>query len=87
VSKFLRKATSQANQSSLSRTYQYIAAGHNLPTYLAKTSYKEATDINVNNYSEADKDGLDFFGRLQKSPSYFEAFTGRWRHGQRGRPP
>ncbi|OKO99641.1 hypothetical protein PENSUB_8294 [Penicillium subrubescens] len=57
-------------------TYQYIAAGHNLPTYLAKTSHKEPTDINVNNYSEADKDGLDFFGRLQKSSAYFEAFTG-----------
>ncbi|KAJ5459556.1 S-adenosyl-L-methionine-dependent methyltransferase [Penicillium daleae] len=57
-------------------TYQYIAAGHNLPSYLAKTSYKEPTDINVNNYSEADKDGLNFFGRLQKSPAYFEAFTG-----------
>ncbi|CEJ57479.1 hypothetical protein PMG11_06170 [Penicillium brasilianum] len=57
-------------------TYQYIAAGHNLPSYLAKTSYKEPTDINVNNYSEADKDGLNFFGRLQRSPEYFEAFTG-----------
>jgi hypothetical protein len=47
-----------------------------LPTYLAKISYKEPTEINVNNYSEADKDGLNFFGRLQKSPAYFEAFTG-----------
>lgn len=47
-----------------------------MPSYLAKTSYKEPTDINVNNYSEADKDGLNFFGRLQKSPAYFEAFTG-----------
>lgn len=47
-----------------------------MPTYLAKTSYKEPTDINVNNYSETDKDGLNFFGRLQKSPAYFEAFTG-----------
>lgn len=71
-----RRPGNGLNSSFLVRTYQYIAAGHNLPGYLAKTSYKEPTDINVNNYSEADKDGLNFFGRLQKSPAYFEAFTG-----------
>ena len=48
-----------------------------MPAYLAKISYKEPTDINVNNYSEADKGGFNFFGRLQKSPAYFEAFTVR----------
>lgn len=57
-------------------TYQYIAAGHNLPAYLAKTQYKEPTDPNVNNYSDSDPDGLNFFGRLQKNPAYYEAFTG-----------
>ncbi|KAF9891585.1 hypothetical protein FE257_003596 [Aspergillus nanangensis] len=57
-------------------TNQYIAAGHNLPTYLCKNSYKEFTDININNYSDTDPDGLNFFGRLQKTPAYFEAFTG-----------
>lgn len=60
----------------LIRTYQYVAAGHNLPKYLAKISYKEPTDVNVNNYSDSDADGLNFFGRLQKSPAYYEAFTG-----------
>jgi hypothetical protein len=30
----------------------------------------------VNNYSDTDPDGLNFFGRLQESPSYFKAFTG-----------
>ncbi|KAL4892380.1 S-adenosyl-L-methionine-dependent methyltransferase [Aspergillus ambiguus] len=57
-------------------TNQYIAAGHNLPKYLAKISYMEPTDVNVNNYTYADPDGLNFFGRLQKSPSHYEAFTG-----------
>ncbi|KAJ5585115.1 uncharacterized protein N7459_004915 [Penicillium hispanicum] len=56
--------------------YQYISAGHNLPAYLAKISYKEPTDINSNNYSDSDADSLNFFGRLQKSPECFEAFTG-----------
>ncbi|PKS08432.1 hypothetical protein jhhlp_005143 [Lomentospora prolificans] len=56
--------------------YQYILAGHNLPKYLAKTDYKEPTAADVNNYSESDPDGLNFFGRLQKSPEYYEAFTG-----------
>lgn len=60
----------------LTRTNQYIAAGRNLPAYLAKISYKEPTDITVNNHSDSDPDGLNFFGRLQKSPDYFEAFTG-----------
>ncbi|KAG0153524.1 hypothetical protein PDIDSM_2177 [Penicillium digitatum] len=57
-------------------TYQYLPAGHNLPSYLARISYKEPTDINTNNHSESDPDGLNFFGRLQKSPAYFEAFYG-----------
>ncbi|KAJ5778037.1 hypothetical protein N7520_001283 [Penicillium odoratum] len=57
-------------------THQYIASGRNLPGYLAKTFYKEPTDINVNNYSDSDPDGLNFFGRLQASPACFEAFTG-----------
>lgn len=60
----------------LARTHQYIAAGHNLPAYLAKISYKEPTDVDLNNYTDVDPDGLTFFGRLQKSPAYFEAFTG-----------
>ena len=48
-----------------SSNYQYISAGHNLPAYLAKTNYKEPTDINVNNYSDSDAENLNFFGRLQ----------------------
>lgn len=58
------------------RTYQYLSAGHNLPAYLAKTLYKEPTDFIANNYSESDRDGLNFFGRLQQSPNCYEAFTG-----------
>lgn len=58
------------------RSNQYILAGHNLPKYLAKINYSEPTDISVNNHSDADPDGLNFFGRLQESPSYFKAFTG-----------
>lgn len=57
-------------------THHYIASGRNLPGYLAKIFYKEPTDVNVNNYSDSDPDGLNFFGRLQASPAYFEAFTG-----------
>lgn len=30
----------------------------------------------VNNHTDSDPDGLNFFGRLQKSPACFEAFTG-----------
>ena len=58
------------------RTNQYLAAGHNLSVYLAKIYYKEPTDINTNNHSDSDPDGLNFFGRLQKTPACFEAFTG-----------
>lgn len=47
-----------------------------MPAYLAKTNYQEPTDFTNNNYSSSDPDGLNFFGRLQKSPAYFEAFTG-----------
>ncbi|KAJ5082209.1 hypothetical protein N7532_011252 [Penicillium argentinense] len=57
-------------------TNQYILCGHNLPKYLAKINYTEPTDISVNNHSDCDPDGLNFFGRLQDSPSYFKAFTG-----------
>ncbi|KAL5360168.1 S-adenosyl-L-methionine-dependent methyltransferase [Aspergillus floccosus] len=57
-------------------TNQYIPAGHNLPRYLAKIGYKEPTDVNVNNHTDSDPDGLSFFGRLQKSPSCLESFTG-----------
>ena len=61
---------------SFSRTNQYIATSKNLPTYLANISYQEPTDFNTNNHSGSDPDGLNFFGRLQKTPACFEAFTG-----------
>lgn len=32
--------------------------------------------MSVNNYSDADADGLNFFGRLGASPTCLEAFTG-----------
>ncbi|KAF5701094.1 hypothetical protein FMUND_14057 [Fusarium mundagurra] len=57
-------------------TYQYISAGQNLPKYLAKIGYKVPTAAEDNNYAGSDPDGLNFFGRLQKSPEYYEAFTG-----------
>ncbi|KAJ9400234.1 hypothetical protein DTO282F9_2702 [Paecilomyces variotii] len=57
-------------------TYQFIPAGHNLSKYLAKISYREPTDAKANNYSDSDPDGLNFFGRLQRSPAHYETFTG-----------
>ncbi|KAF5536709.1 hypothetical protein FPHYL_12919 [Fusarium phyllophilum] len=57
-------------------TYQYISAGQNLPKYLAKIGYKVPTAAEDNYYAGSDPDGLNFFGRLQKSPEYYEAFTG-----------
>ncbi|KAM5515656.1 O-methyltransferase [Fusarium oxysporum f. sp. phaseoli] len=57
-------------------TYQYISAGQNLPKHLAKIGYKVPTAAEDNNYAGSDPDGLNFFGRLQKSPEYYEAFTG-----------
>ncbi|KAF4990919.1 hypothetical protein FGRMN_8157 [Fusarium graminum] len=57
-------------------TYQYISAGQNLPKYLSKIIYQEPTAAEDNNHSGSDPDGLNFFGRLQKSPEYYEAFTG-----------
>jgi hypothetical protein len=57
-------------------TYQYISAGQNLPRYLTKINYQEPTATEDNNYTGSDPDGLNFFGRLQKSPEYYEAFTG-----------
>ncbi|KAF4440939.1 hypothetical protein F53441_12158 [Fusarium austroafricanum] len=56
--------------------YQYISAGQNLPKYLAKIGYKVPTAAEDNNYAGSDPGGLNFFGRLQKSPEYYEAFTG-----------
>ncbi|KAK0722633.1 S-adenosyl-L-methionine-dependent methyltransferase [Lasiosphaeria miniovina] len=55
---------------------QYILAGLNLPKYLAKIGYQEPTAADGNNHSESDPDGLNFFGRLQKSPKYYGDFTG-----------
>ncbi|CAH0045057.1 unnamed protein product [Clonostachys solani] len=55
---------------------QYILAGHNLPKYLAKIGYQEPTAAEDNNHSGSDADGLNFFGRLQKSPKFYEDFTG-----------
>ncbi|OIW26351.1 S-adenosyl-L-methionine-dependent methyltransferase [Coniochaeta ligniaria NRRL 30616] len=55
---------------------QYILAGHNLPKYLAKIGYKEPTAADANNHSDSDPEGLNFFARLQKSPKYYEDFTG-----------
>ncbi|KAG7418515.1 O-methyltransferase ATR12 [Fusarium oxysporum f. sp. rapae] len=49
-------------------TYQYISAGQNLPKYLAEIGYKVPTAAEDNNYAGSDPDGLNFFGRLQKSP-------------------
>ncbi|KAL5334686.1 S-adenosyl-L-methionine-dependent methyltransferase [Aspergillus crustosus] len=57
-------------------SYQYLSAGHNLPGYLAKTAYTEPKDATENNYADSDPEHLNFFGRLQKSPEYYEAFTG-----------
>lgn len=53
-----------------------MLAGHNLPKYLAKIGYKEPTAVDANNHSDSDPDGLNFFARLQKSPTYYVAFTG-----------
>ena len=47
-----------------------------MPSYLAKTNYREPDDANVNNYSDMDPDKLNFFGRLAKSPEVHAAFTG-----------
>lgn len=55
---------------------QYISAAHNLPKYLAKIGYKEPTAVEGNNHSDSDPDDLNFFARLQKSPKYYEDFTG-----------
>lgn len=58
------------------RNLDYFKAAQYLPTYLAKIGYKEPTDANLSNHAGSDPDGLNFFGRLQKSPEYYEAFTG-----------
>ncbi|RGP79436.1 hypothetical protein FLONG3_2491 [Fusarium longipes] len=57
-------------------TQHYISAGQSLPKYLAKIGYKEPTAADESNYAASDPDGLNFFSRLQKSPDYYEAFTG-----------
>ena len=57
----------------------------NLPVHLSwpkspqtprKIGYKVPTAAEDNNYAGSDPDGLNFFGRLQKSPEYYETFTG-----------
>lgn len=68
--------TTKVRASLQAASNQYITAGQGLPAYLAKTNYQEPTDFTDNNHSASDPDGLNFFGRLQKSPAYFEAFTG-----------
>ncbi|KAG8669363.1 hypothetical protein FPOAC2_08690 [Fusarium poae] len=57
-------------------TQHYISAGQSLPKYLAKIDYKEPTSAEDSNYATSDPEGLNFFGRLQKSPEYYAAFTG-----------
>jgi hypothetical protein len=57
-------------------TQHYITAGLSLPKYLAKIGYSEPTSAEDSNYAASDPEGLNFFGRLQKSPEYYEAFTG-----------
>ncbi|CAG8940048.1 unnamed protein product [Penicillium salamii] len=68
--------TTKVRASLQAATNQYIATSKSLPTYLASISYHEPTNVVTNNHSVADPDGLNFFGRLQKSPACFEAFTG-----------
>jgi hypothetical protein len=54
----------------------YIAAAQNLPAYLKKTDYRQPSDMKNNNYSDMDKDGLNFFDRCQASPEYLQNFIG-----------
>ncbi|KAL4802532.1 O-methyltransferase-domain-containing protein [Aspergillus unguis] len=68
--------TTKVRASLQAASYQYLSAGHNLPSYLSKTSYAEPTSATNNNYSDSDADKLTFFERLQTSPSHYEAFTG-----------
>lgn len=60
----------------LPRTNQYIAAGHNLPKFLAKINYAEPTDSTWDNHKDFDPEGLPFFERLQECPDYMKDFTG-----------
>ena len=54
----------------------YLDAAKNLPSYLAKTNYREPDDATVNNFSDMDPDSLNFFGRLAQTPEHHAAFTG-----------
>ena len=60
----------------VTRKYLYFPAAQYLPTYLAKISYQEPTDAIQSNHAGSDPDGLNFFDRLQKSPTYYDAFLG-----------
>ncbi|KAK2685212.1 hypothetical protein QWA68_015509 [Fusarium oxysporum] len=52
------------------------AAWPKSPQTPRKIGYKVPTAAEDNNYASSDPDGLNFFGRLQKSPEYYETFTG-----------
>lgn len=56
--------------------FLYFPAANNLPSYLAKTNYREPDDATVNNFSDIDPDNLNFFGRIAQTPEYHAAFTG-----------
>ncbi|EJT72904.1 O-methyltransferase [Gaeumannomyces tritici R3-111a-1] len=54
-------------------TDHFMRAGHNLPKYLAKTSYREPLDPKTCNYVDAF--GLEFFDRVKRDPRMNQSFA------------
>ncbi|KAI2609930.1 putative O-methyltransferase [Hypoxylon fragiforme] len=59
----------------LARPYHWEVCSTNLPSFLAKTSYREPRDPRVSAYSDGNPEGLAFFERCMANPEYQEGFS------------
>ncbi|KAI8950393.1 putative O-methyltransferase [Xylaria longipes] len=57
------------------RTHHWDGSGINLPSFLAKTGYKEPQDAKNTNYADWCPGNLDFFGKCVAEPAYQDSFS------------
>ncbi|KAI0100275.1 putative O-methyltransferase [Nemania sp. FL0031] len=58
-----------------SRVHHWDPSSINLPSFLAKTGYKEPQDNKNSNYADWSPGNLDFFGRCVADPVYQDSFS------------
>ncbi|KAI1763361.1 putative O-methyltransferase [Hypoxylon sp. FL1150] len=63
-------------QALIARAHHWETCSQHLPSFLAKTSYREPLDSNHTNYHESFPEGLSFFDRGLSNPIYQESWSG-----------